>query len=198
MATGRSAGLGTGFAPQRLSSSDQAVNCPAGWPRPDQMLIREYITIVKLWKRPQLHLMHPHQNLWSTSKTRKAVSYKDAAVALNERSFTKPVQCCFWATRTRQIWNRQISEQRIPVEKGKLCQCYNPSSEPEIIQIVVPLDSSRPWWSQHGHLCTEPYPESLSSMLGCNPLGIKTLSPWDSKEGRFDSGQIPECKIVKA
>lgn len=43
------------------------------------------------------------------------------------------------------------SKQHVPgrtVEKVKLCQCYNPSSEPEAIQMVVPPDSSHPCWSQ--------------------------------------------------
>lgn len=47
-------------------------------------------------------------------------------------------------------------------EKVKLCQCYNPSSQPETTQMIVALDSSHPGWSQHGPLCTEPYPVSLT------------------------------------
>lgn len=132
--------------------------------------------------------MHPDQNLLSTSKNRKAASYKDAGVALNNWPFTKPVQCY-----------NAASEQHIPgrtVEKVKLCQCYSPSSELETIQMVVPPNSPCPCWSQHQHLCTEPYSESPSPILGYNPLGLKTLTPLDCKEGRFDSMQIPECKLA--
>lgn len=47
-----------------------------------------------------------------------------------------------------------------------------------------------------GDLCTEPYPESLSPVLGYNSLGLKTFTPLDSQEGRSDSVQIPAYKFV--